>query len=85
MYNRKGQLRLGLKAKIDIPLGSDYFIEKSFNIDSSSITFKNTQGQISKYVFSSDEPIVMDDTAQQQAITTTLHISNNRELSVLIH
>ena len=80
LYNRKGQLRLGLKAKIDIPLGSDYFIEKSFNIDSSSITFKNTQGQISKYVFSSDEPIVMDDTAQQQAITTTLHISNNREL-----
>ena len=61
LYNRKGQLRLGLKAKIDIPLGSDYFIEKSFNIDSSSITFKNTQGRISKYVFSSDEPIVMDD------------------------
>ena len=80
LYNRKGQLRLGLKAKIDISLGSDYFIEKSFNIDSSSITFKNTQGRISKYVFSSDEPTVMDDTAQQQAITTTLHISNNREL-----
>ena len=80
LYNRKGQLRLALKAEIDILLGSDYFIEKSYNIDSSSITFINTEGGISKYVFSSDEPIVMDNNAQQQAITTTLHISNNREL-----
>ena len=80
LYNRKGQLRLRLKAKIDIPLGSDYFIEKSFNIDSSSITFENTLGGVSKYVFSSDKPIVLNDTTKQQALKTTLHLSNNRTL-----
>ena len=80
LYNRKGQLRLRLKSKLDISLGSDYFIEKSFNIDSSSITFENDRGGISKYVFSLEEQNVMDDVTDKKAFKTTLHLSNNRSL-----
>ena len=80
LYNRKGQLRLRLKSKLDISLGSDYFIEKSFNIDSSSITFENDRGGISKYVFSLEEQNVMDNITDKKAFKTTLHLSNNRSL-----
>ncbi len=78
LYNRKGELRFQLKAKLDIPIGSDYFIEKSYNIDSTSITFENSQGGISQYLFSKESPILISDSIKNRDDNVCIHLSNNR-------
>ena len=68
LLNRKGEVRYSINNTISTNQSSNFYINKSFNIDSSSLIFEDTLGGISEFKFS--------------GFLKSLYTANNNEISL---
>ena len=68
LLNRKGEVRYSINNTISTNQSSNFYVNKSFNIDSSSLIFEDTLGGISEFKFS--------------GLLKSLYTANNNEISL---